>query len=371
MYPAIYGINVGIPGGFSQITMGLVEGLRELRVDHSLVDLQLRPAQGQERYREPVGADVVGPSLRWTPIAVERALRLGILGWQVQFKRSPTLYHLTNQLLARTIKKRPLILTLDNLAPLEESSSNDSSWVQRSLYQSILRVAREQADAIICPTEFMKRSAIGWGLRESKLHVINYSISLRDLVRFNSAELREGLPHTRILLSVGGEMGRKRIDLQLRTIAELDDWTLVRVLPEGQPSPTSKKLIDDLSIHDKVKYLAPPRGASRAYTLALYKACDAVIHTAEYGSFEFVPVEASALGTPVICPRLDPMKELLEGVIFVDDYQNPKALSEGVWRSCGWDTSTASRRALTYVGSRQARETLTLYRNYDSTNANN
>lgn len=343
------------------ITLGLLTGLTRLGIQHRFCNLHFK------RHEGITDVSATRPSAG-SPIPTERpissfqyAWRLGIRGWPSTDQRPGSVHHLTNQLLAPTFKKRPMILTLDNLAPLKWPESTESGPWKRRLYNSIIVSARKSAAAVICPTLYMKGQAIEAGVPEKSIHVIHYSTELSAEPSPSPSEVRKALPRTRILLSVGGEMIRKRIDLQIRALKQLDGWSLVRVFPGGRPADRNRALIQDLGLERRVLYLSPPIGHEHEFVNSIYRAADCVIHTAVYGSFEFVPVEASLARTPVVAPNLDPMKELLRGLLYVDDFENPNELADAVARSANWNTDEAFECASQYTHVNQASRVSSLY----------
>lgn len=358
--PVLYGLNMSSVSGYGQYARNLVEGFSRLGTPFRLVDLRGRSGPPGIGFREPVQTDIVVGERARIPRAFENLWRFGLHGWSLPTASLGNIHHAMNQVIVPKIRRTPLVVTFHDLAPLRPPEKSSNIW-RRLLYSTALSVIRKHRLPTMCPSNFVKKQLLEEGIPEGLVTVVNYGISVHRKPHTALQTLRRNLPRTKLLLSVGGEQLRKRIDLQLKTIKLLPEWTLLRAAP-GPPSPKSQRLIRDLRVASRVVYLNLPTLGSHDVVCSLYQIATCLLHTATYGGFEIPPVEAATLGLPVVCPALEPMTELLRGVEFVRDFEDPAALAEGVLRAETVDPYEAQHHVAKFTIERMARETFLCYK---------
>lgn len=161
--------------------------------------------------------------------------------------------------------------------------------------------AREvrQADAIIVPSDYLRRLVVGWGADPARVHVIYNALppdpTPTDLTQ-TAARDRLGLPAGPLLLTVARLTPWKGVD---HLIAVLTAVPRVRLLVagDGDQLGTLQTQTDALGLADRVTLL----GRVPREQLALYfRAAD---YTALYSGYEglsHVLLESLRAGTPVI-----------------------------------------------------------------------
>ncbi|MDX2163068.1 MAG: glycosyltransferase family 4 protein [bacterium] len=162
--------------------------------------------------------------------------------------------------------------------------------------------AREAAhlDAIIVPSEYLKRMVVGWGADSSHVHVIYNAMPPAPrtaLPPLAEARQRLGLlPDVPTLLTVGRILPWKGVDHVIRAVARLPDVHLI-VAGDGGELDSLRRLAQSLKAADRVTFTG---NIDRAQVDMYMRAAD---YTALYSGYEGLShtlLESLRAGTPCI-----------------------------------------------------------------------
>jgi glycosyltransferase involved in cell wall biosynthesis len=175
-----------------------------------------------------------------------------------------------------------------------------------------LRAARDaelrRAAHILCPSEYLRQLAIGWGLPAGSVSVLpNPTPMLPPLG--DRDELRRSFGLDGATLAFAGRMTRqKALPVALEALARADGVSLV-LAGEGDEQSAVERRARELGLTDRVRFLGPQ---PRARVLELFRAADAALLSSSWENFPHTVVEALAAGAPVIATRTGGVAEVIE-----------------------------------------------------------
>lgn len=112
------------------------------------------------------------------------------------------------------------------------------------------------------------------------------------------------------ILYVGQLIARKRVDLLLRALSQLDVPSAhLRIIGQGTEEPALRRLADQLGIADRVSF-SP--GLPNAETVAAMAAADVLVLPSRFDGWGAVVNEALMVGTPVICSNRCGASDVIE-----------------------------------------------------------
>lgn len=164
-------------------------------------------------------------------------------------------------------------------------------WQQASRRRQVLAM-----DAVIVPSEYLRRMVNGWGVANDKIHVIYNALQEWERPAASRAEIRTklGWDDRPTLLTVARLQPWKGIDHLLAALAELPEVRLV-VVGDGPDLPRLRSLARQMGERVQFTGNLAPGAVSRlmvaADALALYSAYEGLSHTL---------LESLQLGTPVL-----------------------------------------------------------------------
>ena len=196
-------------------------------------------------------------------------------------------------------------------------------WQKRSRTRQVAAM-----DAVIVPSRYLKRLALGWGLAEHKVHVIYNALPPPDAPTESRADLRASLGWNDqpTLITVARLQPWKGIDHLIAAVGDQPDLRLV-IVGAGPDRQRLAALAAPLG--ERVRFCGrQPRSQVQrmlyaADALALYSAYEGLSHTI---------LESLQLGTPVLCSDIGGNPEVVrsgENGILVP-LADPSALRTGI-----------------------------------------
>jgi glycosyltransferase involved in cell wall biosynthesis len=196
------------------------------------------------------------------------------------------------------------------------------SWQWRLIY----RVARNRFEAIVFPSDFIRREAEAlYPPIADVSHTLGNSFALSEPPsEAERAEARRelGLPvGARIVGNAGWLISRKRFDVFLqvaRRIAAVDPKVLFVIAGDGPESGRLKSLAQDLGVAERVRWL----GWQSDMTL-FYRSLNLLVFNTDWDALGRVPLESLAAGVPAVASALNSgLSEILDnrtyGFVFPD-----------------------------------------------------
>ena len=156
-----------------------------------------------------------------------------------------------------------------------------------------------RADAIIVPSEYLRRMVIGWGALPERVTVIFNALAPDAAASTRSpddARSELGLPPGPLLLTVARLTAWKGVDSLLRALARVPDVRLL-IAGDGPEEARLRALAGSLRLGERAQFLGR---VDRARLATYFRAAD---YTALYSGYEGLPhvlLESLLSGTPVI-----------------------------------------------------------------------
>lgn len=164
-------------------------------------------------------------------------------------------------------------------------------WQKRSRARQVAKM-----DAVIVPSQYLKRMVAAWGIAPAKIHVIYNGVSLPDLPQRDRAELRAELnwADQPTLVTVARLQPWKGIDHLINAIADMSEVRLI-VVGDGPDRGRLAAMAQPLGKRVQFTGRVSPEEAHQlmfaADGLALYSGYEGLSHTI---------LESMRLGTPVL-----------------------------------------------------------------------
>jgi D-inositol-3-phosphate glycosyltransferase len=173
------------------------------------------------------------------------------------------------------------------------------------------------------------------------------------------ARRRIGVHDRRVLLFAGRIQPLKGVDLAVRTVAALDDPSVVLLVVGGPSGPDgekelrrTKELIHQLGVGEQVRFVpAQPHDRLRDF----YCAADVCIVPSRSESFGLVALEAAACGTPVVASAVGGLRSLVDDghTGFLIDSRDPADYAAPIARLFADPTLAAEMSVSTAARSRR------------------
>jgi glycosyltransferase involved in cell wall biosynthesis len=205
--------------------------------------------------------------------------------------------------------RRPFVIKLTGDPAFERSRARghvagDIEAFQRGgggIEATLLRQLRDhtvrRAAHVVCPSEYLRGLAIGWGASSERTSVLPNATPVEQ-VPMNRLELRQSLGIDGNTVAFAGRFGpQKSLDVLVTAVGQVDGVTLL-LAGEGGP----------VQFGQNVRLLGP---LDRARVLELFAAADVVALSSTWENFPHALVEALAVGTPVIATDVGGVSEIV------------------------------------------------------------
>lgn len=181
------------------------------------------------------------------------------------------------------------------------------------LREGILRAARNaelrRAAHVLCPSEYLRRLALGWGLSPDRVSVLPNPVPPVPDGLPAREEARRRLGLNGATLAFAGRLTRqKSLEVALEALARTDGVSLV-VAGDGDERQALERRAGELGLSGRVRFLG---AQPRERVLELFRAADAALLSSSWENFPHAVVEALAVGTPVVATRTGGVAEVVE-----------------------------------------------------------
>jgi glycosyltransferase involved in cell wall biosynthesis len=294
-----------VPGGIGRYTTGLLQGLSQsAAAGEPVPEIRLYASRARSR-PDPLAR--FGPEVRTSPLPGPLLTR----GWDAGLLRVPkgsAVVHATS--MAAPPSTAPLVVTVHDLAWRHSPQSFPAHGLR--WHEAALRRLRHRAARIVVPSDLVAADLAGAGIDGGTVSVIPHGVDHLTLADDDAADADTEVLLERLgvkgefLLSVGTLEPRKNLvrlaaayDRARRRMPE--PWPLVVVGPSGWGG-------------QRLEVGPPGPGAGLvvagrvddATLAALYRRARLLVYVPLAEGFGFPPVEAMALGTPVVASNTLP-----------------------------------------------------------------
>ncbi|MEO6457346.1 MAG: glycosyltransferase family 1 protein [Chloroflexia bacterium] len=268
----------------------------------------------------------------------------------------------------------PLVITMHDAGAMRFPGDFPREWRLYNRY--ILPGIARKARVIITGTE-TSRSELAryYGISTNRIAVTHYGIDSRYHQKLDTTQvaserdrLSGGAP---MLLFIGAPVSRKNLDIVLQAMSGAPPESVlsqVKLVISGaseEQFPHYRDWIAEHRLQRRVIWLG--RVASDRMPL-LYAASDAVVYPSFYEGFGLPPLEAMAVGTPVIASTAACLPEVLGNAALLVDPNDHRGFAEAVMAALmrpelrARMVTEGKTRAAQYTWERCAEETCNVYR---------
>jgi len=223
----------------------------------------------------------------------------------------------------------PFVVTVHDAGVRRFPDDHPFEW--RVYDRAFLPRRLRAAACVITGSGFARREVIdAYGLDVDRVVAIPYGLEARF---FGSYPEPAPAVDQAGLLFAGAPVSRKNLDAVLHCMAGAGPTTeLGRVLLEisgaGQEQfPNHAGLIRSLGLQARVKWLGQVRGEDMPMLMARSRA---LVYPSLYEGFGFPPLEAMAIGTPVVASNRGSLPEILNDAALLVDPTDRRALGEAL-----------------------------------------
>jgi glycosyltransferase involved in cell wall biosynthesis len=277
------------------------------------------------REREDVAAWVIAGPARSSPVGTARWLASGAR--KALKAKLPDLLHCPSFVVPWRISV-PFVVTVHDAAARWAPTDHPLEW---RMYDKVLMPARlREARAVITGSEFARREvAATYGLKPDRVVAIPYGLDSRYLM---PQPPRQPGDVSGPLLFPGAPIGRKNLDAVLRCMAASLNGSLGRVALEisgarEENFPAVAARIRALGLESRVRWLGQVPQDQMPQLIAN---ASVVVYPSLYEGFGFPPLEAMAVGTPVVASDRGSLPEVLGSAALLIDPDDDRALSEAL-----------------------------------------
>lgn len=220
--------------------------------------------------------------------------------------------------LGASLARRPLVVKLVSDEAFERATRSGRYAGTLDQFQftggwrtRFLRVTRtaalKRARHVFCPSAYLRKVALGWGLRSAKVSVLPNPAPDVPALRSRD-ELRSELGLEGDVLVFAGRLGpQKSFGTALDALARTHEVTLV-VAGDGPERAALERRTTELGLYGRVRFLG---SVPRERVLELFRAADASLLPSAWENFPHTVVEALAVGCPVIATAVGGVPEVV------------------------------------------------------------
>jgi glycosyltransferase involved in cell wall biosynthesis len=245
------------------------------------------------------------------------------------------------------------------------------SFIRRSYMQIATRLSLRTADAIIVPSESVRRDMERFpGPAHPAVHVIPEATRFRRvenawMVAAVRQQYARGQPY---ILNVGSlEPGKNQMALVQAYRQLRDQGYPHQLIIAGQPAWGYQPLVDLVERLGLVECIRLPGYVPDDDLAALYSGADVFVFPSIHEGFGLPVIEAMACGAPVICSDRSALPEITDGAAILVDPGDRAALTRAIARVLDDHSLQAQlrarglARAAAFTWERTARATLAVY----------
>jgi glycosyltransferase involved in cell wall biosynthesis len=219
---------------------------------------------------------------------------------------------------ARTAR-RPFVIKLTTDEAYERAQRRGLFDGDMDAFQSVrgdfrIRALRRSRDAalrqamrVICPSEYLRRMTVAWGVPPERALVIpNPAPDLPPLPTREEAQAAFDIDGP--ALAFAGRIGRqKSLEVGLAAVAQVAGVSLLAA-GNGPEREEMERRADELQLGARARFLGP---LPREEVLRLFRAADASLLSSTWENFPHTVVESLAVGTPVIATSVGGVSEVV------------------------------------------------------------
>jgi glycosyltransferase involved in cell wall biosynthesis len=355
------------PTGIGRYFRELVGALRAVAASEQLVVSSAREHE-DAAWLPPGVQKAIVP---WPRRPVQLAWSLGSGPWLEQGLGPLSVVHLLQPF--PPVKTRcPQLVTVHDLFPLEHPSWY--SWSERWTYRRSIELIVQRAASIVVPSHYVAERVCGFlKVERTRVRVVPLGVSAAFSLRAPDRDIPEvcrrfGVTPGEFVVCVGTVSTRKNAIAVVRAMPELADagLPLVMIGPDGHGA---REVDAEIARLDGRARVVRTGFLPDSVAAALVQGAAVLVHPALGEGFGFVPLEAMAMGTPVIASRISSVPEVVgRAAVLLDRPTEPASWTRALSELIGDGERRAAlaraglERAAEFSWARTAEQMTTIYR---------
>jgi glycosyltransferase involved in cell wall biosynthesis len=262
----------------------------------------------------------------WVTRSLPAGLRhLAVTGAVARHARTADVVYATSMIrraaIGAAVARRPLIVKLvaDEAYERERRSGRFEGTLEEfqsapgSLRTRLMRGTRtaavRRARRVICPSDYLRTIALGWGLRAERVLTISNPAPEIAESEDNPGDPMAPRPDgIRLRLGFAGRLtAQKNLESALAAVAAVPGVSL-SILGDGPEQRKLEQASARLGVSDRVEFLG---GGSRDDVLSLFRTVDASLLSSSWENMPHTVLESLAVGTPVIATAVGGVPEVV------------------------------------------------------------
>ena len=168
-------------------------------------------------------------------------------------------------------------------------------------------VELRHATHVFCPSDWLRRLAIAWGVDATRVSVLPNPAPVLPELRPREELKRELGWNGATLVFAGRLTAQKSLGVALEAVASADGVKLV-IAGEGAEREQLERRASELGLRERVRFLG---AQPRERVVELFRAADGAILSSSWENFPHAVVEALAVGTPVLATETGGVAEVV------------------------------------------------------------
>jgi len=277
------------------------------------------------REREDAAAWVIAGPTQSNPVGTVRWLVSGAR--KAVNAKPPDLVHCPSFVAPWRISV-PFVVTVHDAGARVAAADHPLEW--RAYDRMFMPARLRAAAAVITGSEFARREVVeAYRLKPDRVFAVPYGLDSRY---FKFQANLQPVNDRGAILFPGAPVGRKNVDAVLRCMAASANGALGRVTLDisgarEQDFPAVMARIRSLGLEGRVRWLGQVPQDQMPDVIA---SASAVVYPSFYEGFGFPPLEAMAVGTPVVASDRGSLPEVLDGAALLIDPTDDRALSQAL-----------------------------------------
>ncbi len=217
----------------------------------------------------------------------------------------------------------PVVFTVHDLNYVHFAANTTAA--KRAYFAMIVKPACRRAARVLTVSEFSRQQIIEWA-RIPEASVVNVGNGVSESFTPAGERHSPGFPY---ILFVGSQAPHKNLERLVRALATSKAASEVKLLATGQPTPATRRWLDDPALGSRVEFAG---SVSEEQLAQYYRGALALAMPSLFEGFGLPVVEAMACGTPVITSNRTSLPEIAGGAAVLVDPVSTESIAAAIDR---------------------------------------
>jgi glycosyltransferase involved in cell wall biosynthesis len=306
--------------GVTKATLSLYDACLQVASDVSVVALHRKPLMCDV----PAGVGTAGP-LSFLPSVVWRSMYLPAFA----FSHRPAIMHFPwNGHVPNGLAGAKIIITLHDVLPLVIPNAFRNADEERR-YRHKVQSDLDRCDLLMTVSNYSKREIVANFKVQSEPLVVPLAPTLTDVGEMSPRTSRESIPY---FIYVGGYDRRKGVDKLVKVFLQLhrEKRLQSKLILTGSKNYFSGEFKENVLEGVRLGVIEEKGYVSDVELAALLRGARALAYPSKYEGFGLPPLEAMALGCPVLTTRETSIPEVCGDAVYYLDPDADQSLAAGL-----------------------------------------